>query len=240
MIKYKTIEDFRSSLRKIVPSVVTEGESTETDFQTDQQRVDTSALAVEDGGEDGDYDEDKDNEQLDTKTQAWFREIQGSDQAQKAAKRIQDWFRKAYERRQKYQKFARDQIQDKIYNDIRDFCCNSSNWEVAINQKGEKELRKYHMLLKGSMVDVIVEMNKLQDTMDKIKNKLQKIINNRSTDSEKLESCLNLEDDLKFVYRSFIHLKFSVNVSFYHLKLIKTLLNFFFLGIFIMMRLNQC
>jgi len=148
--------------------------------------------------------------------QAWFRQIQDSSDAQKAAGIIQVWFRKAYERRQKYRKHARDQILDKTYNDIRDFCCNLPNWEVAMNQK----LRKYHMLMRGLMVDVIVELNKLQDTMDKIKNKLQKTINIPSTDLGKLESCLELKDDLKFVDHSF---EISFNGFFFDLsfKLLK-------------------
>ncbi len=93
----------------------------------------------------------------------------------------------------------RDQILDKIYNDMRDFCWNVYYWEFTLKHKGKDVVRKYHILLRGSVVDIVVELTKLQHKMDDFKNRLKKMINNRSTDEVKLESCLNLDDDLKFV-----------------------------------------
>ncbi|CAI2170806.1 19767_t:CDS:2, partial [Funneliformis geosporum] len=134
-----------------------------------------------------------------TDTQAWFRQIQDSPRAQAEAKKIQDWFRRAHKQRQKSRERVLDQTLEKIYNDVKDFCEVVAHWECAVTQKGEKAVRMYHMLLRGFAVNVIVELVKLQDKMDKIKNKLKKKINDPYMDGEKLESYLELEDDLKFV-----------------------------------------
>jgi hypothetical protein len=111
-------------------------------------------------------------------------------------KKFKAWFRKIYERKQNY---WRDILQDTIYNEMRDFCWNVHYWEFSMKQKGKVVVRKYHILLRGSTVDTIVKLTRLKDKMDMIKNKLRKTINNRFTNESKLEICLNLEDDLKFV-----------------------------------------
>ncbi|RHZ88682.1 hypothetical protein Glove_21g294 [Diversispora epigaea] len=49
----------------------------------------------------------------------------------------------------------------------------------------------------GQTVYTITELLKLQDRMDKTLNKLKKIINNRSSKDKEIDSCLELEDELK-------------------------------------------
>jgi hypothetical protein len=248
MLKYNSVEGFHSSLWKILSSVVTEG-SSKTDVPANKllsQRADVNVQNTDfivgkedddnEDDEDEDYEDDerftisRETSEMTTKVQVWFRQIQEDPQALKAVKRIQHWFRKTNARRQTSSQSIRDQILDKIYDDTRNFCRSKSYWEDAINEKGEETVRKYNMLLKGPTVDIVVKLTKLQDKMNKIKSQLQKTMNNRFTDEETLETCLNLEDDLKFVdiYLIFLYLFF-----FYFL-----LNSLIFLGIFIMRMLN--
>jgi hypothetical protein len=241
MLKYKTIEEFRTALRNIVSPIVIE-ESAKTDVMTNQflpqrkQNNDLAAVKNENKDEDDSEDEDDEDSKEDpnlAKSQIWFRQIQDSAQAHEAAEKIQDWFRRAYERRQQSNQQDHDQILDKVYNDVKDFCSNESLWGFAISQKGKEAVRKYKILLRGLTVDVIVELNKLQDKMDKIKNKLKKTINNHSTNQEKLEICLNLEDDLTFVKHL---IGISVFGSFFRYNLNSLI---FFLGLPITRVLNR-
>ncbi|PKY41812.1 hypothetical protein RhiirA4_396541, partial [Rhizophagus irregularis] len=215
MLKYNSVESFHSSLWKILSSVVTEKTSSANKLLS--QRADVSVQNTdfivgkeEDDNENDDSEDDEDDEQrftisregseVATKIQVWFRQIQEDPRTLEAVKRIQYWFRMTNELRQTPNQLVRDKILDKIYNDTRNFCWNKSYWEDAINHQGTEIVRTYNMLLKGSTVDVVVELTKLQDKMNKIKNQLQKTISDRSIDDVKLESCLNLEDDLKHIH----------------------------------------
>jgi hypothetical protein len=226
MLKYNTVEGFRSSLWKIVSPVVIE-ESSDTDVSANKllsrrdvsvQNTDFIGDDNEDDNEDDEDDEDderftisREMSEVATKIQVWFRQIQEDPRALEAVIKIQNWFRMINEPQQTLNQPVRDQILNKIYNDTREFCCNKSYWEDTINDIGAEIVRKYIMLLKGPTVDVVVELTKLQDELNKIKNQLQKKINDRSIDEDKLEICLNLEDDLKFVdiYLIFAYLFFS-------------------------------
>jgi len=68
-----------------------------------------------------------------------------------------------------------------------------------MKQKEEKVVRKYNILLRGKTVDVVVELIKLQGRMDATKNNLKKSIKRFSDDNSKIEACLELEDELKYV-----------------------------------------
>ncbi|CAG8625374.1 2575_t:CDS:2 [Funneliformis caledonium] len=200
VLKYKSNEEFRESLMRIKSRVVIE-ESTETGvpaYKSVPQRTEQNIAFVEDEDDDR-LSISRDASEPTTDTQAWFRQIQDSPRAQEEAKKIQDWFRRAIEKRQKSREHVHDQALEKIYNDVRDFCQAVTYWECAVTQKGEKAVRSYHMLLRGLAVDVIVELTKLRDIMDKIKNKLKKKIND-PTDGEKLEIYLEFEDDLKEIH----------------------------------------
>ncbi|PKY21480.1 hypothetical protein RhiirB3_409485 [Rhizophagus irregularis] len=215
MLKYNSVESFHSSLWKIVSSVVTEKTSLANKLLS--QRADVSVQNTDfivgkedDDNDNDDSEDDEDDEQrftisrevseVTTKIQVWFRQVQEDPRTLKAVKRIQYWFRMTNELRQTPNQLVRDKILDKIYNDTRNFCWNKSYWKDAINHQGAEIVRTYNMLLKGSTVDIVVELTKLQDKMDKIKNQLQKTISDRSIDDVKLESCLNLEDDLKHIH----------------------------------------
>ncbi|RIA95504.1 hypothetical protein C1645_480447 [Glomus cerebriforme] len=210
MLKYNSADGFHSSLRKIMSSVVTE-ESAKIASSANKlltQRANNVSNQNTECFEDNDEDDEQfvASEEMATEIQVWFRQIQENPQALEAVKKIESWFSEANERRQKSRQLIRDQILDKIYNDTKDFCGNVSYWEDAMNQKGREEVRKYKMLLRGPTVDIVVELTKNQDLMDKIKKKLQKKMGNRSTDEEKLEICLNLEDDLKHIHFENINL----------------------------------
>ncbi|CAB4428084.1 unnamed protein product [Rhizophagus irregularis] len=214
MLKYNSVESFHSSLWKILSSVVTEKTSSankllsqradvsvqNTDFIVGKEDVDNDNDDSEDDEDDERFTISREGSEVATKIQVWFRQIQEDPRTLEAVKRIQYWFRMTNELRQTPNQLVRDKILDKIYNDTRNFCWNKSYWEDAINHQGAEIVRTYNMLLKGSTVDIVVELTKLQDKMDKIKNQLQKTISDRSIDDVKLESCLNLEDDLKHIH----------------------------------------
>jgi hypothetical protein len=85
-----------------------------------------------------------------------------------------------------------DTTLDEIYNDMIIFC-------QAMKEKGENAVNKYIILLKGWTVDVIVKLIKLQGRMEETKNRLKNTINSHSSDTNKIDRCLELEDELKFV-----------------------------------------
>ncbi|CAB4422241.1 unnamed protein product [Rhizophagus irregularis] len=69
---------------------------------------------------------------------------------------------------------------------------------TLIDEKGKKAVRKYNILLKGQTVNVIAELIMLQEKMEVIKNRLKKIINNHPSGTDEIDSCFELEDDLKY------------------------------------------
>ncbi|PKC15513.1 hypothetical protein RhiirA5_494516, partial [Rhizophagus irregularis] len=110
--------------------------------------------------------------------------------AQEATRKIQVWFRRIYKRvvfRSDY-----DTLFNKIYNDMTIFC------QTLIDEKGKEAVRKYNILLKGQTVNVIAELIMLQEKMEVIKNRLKKIINNHPSGTDEIDSCFELEDDLKY------------------------------------------
>ncbi|RHZ51578.1 hypothetical protein Glove_476g45 [Diversispora epigaea] len=193
-ISYHSIEEFRSSLQKIIPSVVTEIIESDTPNNRSFQPSDSSEQSFTPMPVDNDeqIEEDQDT------AIAWFREIRDSSQAQKAALKIQTWFRRI-QNREKSRQSPYDPILDKIYKAVKLFCRNAMNVTV----------RKYNVHLRVPTVDIIVELIKLQDRMDKNKNKLKKIIS-CSSDEQKIESCLELEDELKFIHNENVKLSLEL------------------------------
>ncbi|RGB41701.1 hypothetical protein C1646_684951, partial [Rhizophagus diaphanus] len=100
---------------------------------------------------------------------------------QEAARKIQVWFRPDY-----------DTMLNEIYNNMTIFC------HALMEEKGKKAVSKYNILLRGQTVDVIVELIMLQGRLEVIKNQLRKIINNHPSDTDEIDRCLELEDELKY------------------------------------------
>ncbi|GBB97473.1 hypothetical protein RclHR1_00030030 [Rhizophagus clarus] len=96
-----------------------------------------------------------------------------------ATKKIQVWIRRIY-RRVKSRKPDYDPMPDKIYNDMTNFCKIIAK---GINKKSKK---KCIMLLKGQTVDIVVELNSLH----------RRFIN-YSSDINRSNQCLELEDELR-------------------------------------------
>ncbi|CAG8719096.1 14963_t:CDS:2, partial [Cetraspora pellucida] len=114
----------------------------------------------------------EDNPESAAEIQAWFQKIIDSPDSDDKAKKIQKWYRSTLNRSRKYPRNKTlDKIYHKIYNDMTKFCNDVPRWETAIKLKGKKVVRKYIMLLKGYA--------------------------SKTSDDETLESCINLEDDLK-------------------------------------------
>ncbi|PKY26942.1 hypothetical protein RhiirB3_477272 [Rhizophagus irregularis] len=204
-LTYNSIKGFRSALRQIKSPIAIEKRVTATTISEKQvplQRAEqnTSLMSVN-----NDDNEDENSNQFSVEIQEWLSKIHNSPEAKEAAKKIQTWFRQVYNQKKSHQ-IGRNSTLDKIYYDIKDFCQNASYWEIAKKQKGKKIVCKYNMLLKGSMVDIILELTKLQNKLDKIDNKLQKTIRNRLTDEEELEICLDLKEELKCIYNENIKL----------------------------------
>ncbi|CAG8633342.1 4892_t:CDS:2, partial [Ambispora leptoticha] len=137
------------------------------------------------------------NQDSATEIQAWFRRIHDSLQAKESATKIQVWFRRALQRQESRQ-YKHDPILEQIFNEMVVFCKNELFWKSAVKNKGRKRVNKYHILLRGLIVKNIVDLIKLQGKMDATKIKLQKMINNRSSDDQKIDKCLELLDDLKY------------------------------------------
>ncbi|CAG8555633.1 6929_t:CDS:10 [Cetraspora pellucida] len=187
ILKYNSGEEFRSSLWKIVSPIAIEGKAAvEASFSCNEVKKD----------EQNEFSED--NPESAAEIQAWFQKIIDSPDSDDKAKKIQKWYRSILNRSRKYPRNKTlDKIYHKVYIDITKFCNDLSHWETAIKLKGKKVVRKYIMLLKGYAVDSIVKLDKMQNEMDIIKNKFKKIIQSKTSDDETLESCINLEDDLK-------------------------------------------
>jgi hypothetical protein len=206
-LTYNTIEGFHSALQQIISPVVTKT----TAINDQPKEEDTGPMLVGDN-----YNEDDDDtafeeaQELATEIQAWFRQIHGSLDAREAARKIQVWLRRIYDR-QKSRKLDYDSTH-KIYNDMMTFCQNERHWKIAMSMKGKKVVRKYHILLRGLTVEIVVKLIKMQSRMDLTKNKLQTTINDHSTDEKRLERCLELEDDLRFVIIRLEFLFLSSNI----------------------------
>ncbi|RHZ88684.1 hypothetical protein Glove_21g290 [Diversispora epigaea] len=205
MISYRNPDEFRSSLQKITteekeskPSndqisfQPTEQDDIEQNFVPLTATIVADDVDVDDDVDDDDGDDDDDDEQIEAQDTAiaWFREIHDSPQAQKAALKIQTWFRRI-QNREKSRQSHYDKTLDKIYKEVKLFCKNT------MREEENKTVHKYNMLLMGQTVYTITELLKLQDRMDKTLNKLKKIINNRSSKDKEIDSCLELEDELK-------------------------------------------
>ncbi|POG66195.1 hypothetical protein GLOIN_2v1659127 [Rhizophagus irregularis DAOM 181602=DAOM 197198] len=109
---------------------------------------------------------------------------------QEAARKIQVWFRRVYKRvkfRSDY-----DTILNEIYNDMTIFC------HALMEEKGKKAVSKYNILLKGQTVDIIAELIMLQSKMEVIENRLKKTITDHPSDTDEIDSCLELEDELRY------------------------------------------
>ncbi|CAJ0745543.1 7794_t:CDS:10 [Entrophospora sp. SA101] len=124
-----------------------------------------------------------------TEIQTWFQQIHNSPNANKAARKIQNWIHKTLDRK-KTRQLHYDPLLEKTYNEVTIFCQNSLRHKRC----------KYIILLRGPTVDVIVKLNKLQSRMDVIKGKLNKTINNHSIDMDKVEECVELLEDLKYIH----------------------------------------
>ncbi|CAG8787675.1 10799_t:CDS:2, partial [Racocetra persica] len=185
---------FRSSLWKIVSPVAIEGKAAaDTSFSCNEVKDDKKNEVSEDNSESA------------AEIQAWFQKIIDSPDSNEKAKKIQNWYRSALNRSRKYPRNKTlDKIYHKIYNDMSNFCNNASHWKAAIELKGKEIVRKYIMLLKGYTVDLIVKLEKMENEMDSIKNKLKKILQNKTIDEETIDSCINLEDELKSDYYGYV------------------------------------
>ncbi|CAG8492712.1 7239_t:CDS:10 [Diversispora eburnea] len=122
--------------------------------------------------------------------QILFQPILNSPWAPEAASKIQIWFRRI---EKKSRQSHPDPTLDFVYKEVKLFCQNT------MNEEENKTVHKYNMLLMGSTVDTIVELLKLKDKMDKTKKRLKKIIDS-SSDDQKIESCIELDDELKFIH----------------------------------------
>ncbi|CAG8532711.1 4900_t:CDS:2 [Ambispora leptoticha] len=210
-LKYTSVKQFHSALRDIIAPIATE-ESDSSDISINQLP-------------DNHMDEhDQNNEkfgiskeipqELATEIQAWFHRIHDSHEAKESATRIQRWFRRALLRQKSRQ--DKDPILEQIFNEMVVFCKNELFWKTAVKNKGRKRVNKYHILLRSLIVKNIVDLTKLQGNMDARKIKLQKTINNRSSDDQKIDKCLELLDDLKFVYSLRKHqdgTRFIINIK---------------------------
>ncbi|CAG8616318.1 13597_t:CDS:2, partial [Dentiscutata heterogama] len=71
-------------------------------------------------------------------------------------------------------------------------------------EKGKNAVYKYNIYLRGPMVDTTVELIEQQDKMNKIKNQLKESMKHSSDD--KIESCLELLEELEFIHREDVQL----------------------------------
>lgn len=127
------------------------------------------------------------NEDGDNEIQSLFQQLHNSSQANESATKIQTWVRQVLDQKKSHQ-LHHDPLLEKIYNEIVIFC------QGALSDKKEKTLHKYIILLRGPTVDVIVKLNKMQSKMDATKDEL-----NKDKDMDKIEECVSLLDDFKFV-----------------------------------------
>ncbi|CAB4422233.1 unnamed protein product [Rhizophagus irregularis] len=186
-LAYNSIEGFRSALQQIkspvniVENVVSENHSSKNSSLKLDTFEQLEQLAIS--------EEVKEPE---TEIQAWFRKIHDSPEAKDAAIKIQVWIRQVYKRAKS--RTDNDTTLDEIYNDMMIFC------QAIMKEKGKKAVNKYIILLRGWTVDVIVKLIKLQGRMGETNNQLKKTINSHSSDTNKIDRCLELEDELRYKY----------------------------------------
>ncbi|CAJ0924352.1 22586_t:CDS:10 [Entrophospora sp. SA101] len=174
-LKYTSNQEFHSALRQIITPVASSSMS--------------AILVNEDYNEDERFEFSDETQEPATEIQTWFQQIHNSPQANEAATKIQNWIHKTLDRK-KSRQLHYDPLLEKTYNEVTIFCQNSLR----------HKRRKYIILLRGPTVDVIVKLNKLQSRMDVIKGKLNKTINNHSIDMDKVEECVELLEDLKYIH----------------------------------------
>ncbi|CAG8557951.1 6165_t:CDS:10, partial [Ambispora leptoticha] len=193
-LKYTSVEQFRSALRKI-KSPTTEvniliNQLSQKPDDHKQQNVVSKQIVNEDV-------QNTEKFEIFKEAQDWFRLIHDSSRAQKSATKIQNWFRRALQRQESRQQNF-DPVLEKTFNNMIVFCKDEHHWRIA--KKKKKPVNKYHILLRGLIVKNIVDLTKLQEKMDAIKIKLQKTINNRNSNDQKIDECLGLLDDLKYIH----------------------------------------
>jgi hypothetical protein len=173
-LAYGSIKGFHSALQQIKSSVTPENQfSSQTNGDDDQN---TSSMLDT-------------FEQLEHLKQ--FEQPATSEEVQ-AAKKIQVWFRQVY-KPVKPRPDYHDPISIVTYNSMMIFC------QALMEEKGKKAVNNYNNLLTGRAVNVIVELIRLQGEIKVIKNRLKKIINNHPSDTDEIDRCLELEDELKLV-----------------------------------------
>ncbi|CAG8567860.1 13873_t:CDS:10 [Dentiscutata erythropus] len=182
ILKYISSEEFKSSLWNIVSPLAIEGKASVDAFFSHQKDENSEHNEIS-----------EDNLGSAVEIQDWFQQISETSSANENAEKIQKWFRSILNRRSKY---VRDTILDKIYNDMLDFCQNESHWKDALKVKGKEVVRKYIFLLRGSTYDIVVELDKKEGELNLIRNRLKRIIGSTS-DYEVMDTCINLEDDLR-------------------------------------------
>ncbi|CAB4422237.1 unnamed protein product [Rhizophagus irregularis] len=181
-LTYNSAKDFRSALQQIKSSIVAGGNVISKN-QSQSQSNESS---------------DKNTDLTDTfeqlafseEVQVWLSQMHNCPKTQEAARKIQVWFRRVYKRvkfRSDY-----DTILNEIYNDMTIFC------HALMEEKGKKAVSKYNILLKGQTVDIIAELIMLQSKMEVIENRLKKTITDHPSDTDEIDSCLELEDELRY------------------------------------------
>jgi hypothetical protein len=175
-LAYGSIEGFRSALQQIKSSTIVENVVSVNQFssQTDDQNTSSMLDTFE---------------QLEHLKQ--FKQPATSEEVQ-AAKKIQNWFRYVYKPVKPRQDYH-DLISNVTYNSMMIFC------QALVEEKGKKAVSNYNNLLTSRTVNVTVKLIRLQGEIGVIKNRLKKIINNHPSDTEEIDRCLELEDELKFV-----------------------------------------
>ncbi|RHZ77053.1 hypothetical protein Glove_186g78 [Diversispora epigaea] len=137
----------------------------------------------------GNNDEEKnDNDENDV----YYDE--NNEQLKASAIKIKNWFYRIRDQKKFHESY--DPMLNEIYYEVADFCQN------ALKEKGKDAVYKYNILLRGPTVDVIVKLIKLQEriykTKDKIKDKIKE--NKVNHPDDKIEICLELEEELEYNY----------------------------------------
>ncbi|RIA97744.1 hypothetical protein C1645_227689 [Glomus cerebriforme] len=168
-LTYKSDKEFNSALQKIKPLI-------------DQKRIDSIENKLQIW-----FHKIRDSPKETRKIQGWYRRVKTVRKIKVwlhllyAAKNIQVWIRRVFKRIK-----SRDPILNKIYNDMIKFC------KIITEEVKNKSVYKYNILLKGQTVDVVVKLIKLYRQMNYF-------INNCSSNTNKNNRRLELENELKFV-----------------------------------------
>ncbi|CAB5211870.1 unnamed protein product [Rhizophagus irregularis] len=194
-LAYNSIGGFRYALQQIKSSVnIVENVVSENQFSSQKSGGnDQNTSLMQDTFDQLDQHAiSEEAKEPETEIQAWFRKIHDSPEAKDAAIKIQVWIRQVYKRAKS--RTDNDTTLNEIYNDMMIFC------QAIMKEKGKKAVNKYIILLRGWTVDVIVKLIKLQGSMGETKNRLKKTINSHSSDTNKVDRCLELEDELRYKY----------------------------------------